>query len=216
MNIKELLNESYNEGLVSKEFEQSLDARGYKLIGGGSKNFYKSPKSNKILVVTSPSADKEFLDWVNFCNSNSADPHLPRYTKLSTLTFQNSTTGGPEKYVSVFTEELRENTRGTAIQAIESWGFYVESNPNLLFSKCLEAFLKNKAEDDEADMNEVLDDLYDHLGGGYQEANVLFNSVKKVVLAGKKLGYSNDLLDSNIMINQAGVLVLNDPWANLG
>jgi len=215
MRVKELLNENYSEGLVSQEFEQSLESRGYKLIGTGTKRFYKSPKSNRLLVVTSPVADKEFLDWVNFCNSNSSDPHLPKYTKLSSLTFKNPTTGDQEKYVIVFTEELRENTRGIAIEAIEAWGFYVERNPNVTFSKCLEAFLKNKAENDEADMEEVLGDLYDHIGGGYQDAGNLFNSVKKVVLAGQQLGYGNDLIDDNIMINRAGVLVLNDPWANL-
>lgn len=215
MRVNELLIENYSEGFVSQEFEQSLDSRGYKLIGIGDKRFYKSPKSNRILVVTSPAADKEFLDWVNFCNSNNTDPHLPKYTKLSTLNFQNPVTGDQEKYVTVFTEELRENRRGIAIEAIEAWGSYVERNPNVTFSKSFEAFLKNKAEKDEADFDEVLDDLYDHIGGGYQAAGTLFNSVKKVVLAGQKLGYENDLLDDNIMINRAGVLVLNDPWANI-
>lgn len=215
MHIKEVLDDEDPKNFVSNEFEQFLHSRGYSVVGRGSKIFYKSPKSNRVLVVVHPIADKEFLDWVNFCNQNASDPHLPKYTKLKVLNFQNPKTGQQEQYTTVFTEELYENRRGLIIEAIESWGFYVLSNPNVKFSKCLEAFLRVKEEDTEVPMENILEELYKQSGSGYNGLADLFHSVKKTVLAGKQLGYDNDLMDSNIMFNSKGQLVLNDPWARL-
>lgn len=210
MKIVEVLKESND--LVSKEFNSLLQDRGYQAIARGSKLFYKSPKSNKILVIVNPIANKEFTDWVNFCNQNVNNPHLPKYTKLKILNFQNPSTGKIEKYTSVFTEELRNNSRGLAIEAIETWGSIVLGNPRVVFGAALEEFLGYK-EEDGYDKEEILNKLYSQIGG-YQEGAVLFNTIKKTVLAGQQLGYDNDLYDDNIMINSRGMFVINDPWVN--
>jgi predicted RNA binding protein YcfA (HicA-like mRNA interferase family) len=199
---------------VSAEFEQWLKTKGYQVIGRGAKIFYKSPKSGKVLVVIQPGSSKHVLDWINFCNQNANDPHLPKYTKVKTLSFQNPKTGQVEQYATAFTEELYENRRGLVIEVVETWGFYVLDYPNIVFSKAFEAFIRMKTEDG-GDREEVGNAVLTQLGG-YHEAANLFNSIKKTVLAGKKLGYGNDLLDDNIMFNRRGQLVLNDPWAPWG
>lgn len=214
MRFREFIIESYQEGLVSQEFDDFLQNRGYQLLASGTKRFYQSPKSDRLLVVVQPAANKEFLDWVNFCNQNANDPHLPKYSKLTVLDFPNPTTGQQEQYTTVFTERLRENSRGTAIEAMEYWASIVETKPSVVFSKALEAFMQVKQQDDDIDSEETLKDLYNSMGG-YQGAGAVFNTVKKTVIAGQRLGYQNDLMDDNIMLNPSGTLVINDPWANI-
>ena len=214
MLVKELLVEDNNGSrLVSNEFDNFLRARGYQSIARGSKLYYRSPKSSKILVVANPSADQEFTNWVKFCGQQAGNPHFPRYSKLRVISFPNPQTNQQEQYTTVFTEELMENRRGIAIDAIEQWAYMVEKNSNIVFSKALEAFLRIRAQEG-VDTDETLEDLYDQVGG-YQQLGSLFHAVKNTVIAGQRLGYDNDLLDDNIMLNPAGTLVINDPWAKL-
>jgi hypothetical protein len=205
MRYHELLKEITEPGRISKEFDAWLKDNGYLKIGSGAKYFYRSPKSGKVLVVSQPANNNHMRQWVDFSRKNQNNPYLPKYTPIKTLTFDNPVTGEKEQYLVTFTEELRENRRGPAISAIESWGFYVEKNPGMIFSQAMKILQNNEGEEFVGDVLEQM--------GGYARAGDLFNTVKNVVITGKNLGYDNDLIDDNIMINNRGQLVLNDPWA---
>lgn len=207
MRYYEILKESNDEGYISREFYDWLTSRGYLKIGSGAKQFYRSPKSGKILVVSHPSNNDHMTNWVEFCQQYKTNPHLPKYTPLKPLTFNNPTTGQKEQYLTTFTDELKENRRGPAIEAIENWGYYALNNPNIKFSQVMDRLVRDEGQEQALDLLEEF--------GGYGSAADLFNTIKNVVATGKKLGYENDLLDDNIMINRQGQFVINDPWANI-
>lgn len=202
-------------GAIHSGVRKVLMDKGYKYLGGGiDKQAYLEPSTGQALIVFgyrkgmkdfSPD-QRMFIDWINYCNANKDNPHLPRFSGFESFEFQG------KKYIQARMEPLQElsdemrrivgyldavtywaKARGleTALEKLAQYGYY---NP-----------------DDNKFNAYTVKQVVKHLGG-MDQAEQLLNTVYTVRDFGEDHGYHIDLHGGNYMRRPDGTIVVNDPF----
>lgn len=197
-----------------------LADKGYKYLGSGvDKQAWLEPGTGQVLIVFgyrkgvddfSPD-QRMFIDWINYCNQNKNNPHLPRFSGFESFQFQG------KNYIQARMERLNEVP--TRIKELVS---YLEDAADHMGAKDFDAALKRLTFagtwDDEADefKYDTVEQIVDFLGGPDRAADLL-NTVHQVKEFSRQHGYSLDLHSGNYMQRANGTIVVNDPfvlWIN--
>jgi hypothetical protein len=202
-------------GEIHSGVRKALMDKGYRYLGSGiDKQAYLEPGTGQVLIVfgyrkgvTDFSPDQRmFIDWINYCNQNKNNPHLPKFSGFESFEFQG------KKYIQARMEPLQElsdemrrivgyldavtyfaKTRGleTALEKLAQYGYY---DP-----------------DDDKFNAYTVKQVVKHLGG-MTEAEQLLNTVYTVRDFGEDHGYNLDLHGGNYMMREDGTIVVNDPF----
>jgi hypothetical protein len=184
-----------------------LTKQGYTFLGSGvDQEAYLEPDRQTVLKIfgTQGNTDqlspdqKMFAKWAKFCQDNSDNIFLPRYSDWTPFQFEG------KMYLQIRTEKLRKaNTLEEAklLRAIAVLGQGFNSNHNLDFLD-----LANNSEYKRE---------YQLVSTAVGEANVplLINTLLELIhTVIQKKNYSWDLHGGNIMLRPNGQVVLNDPY----
>ena len=207
-------------GEIHGGIRKALKDKGYQYLGGGiDKQAYLEPGTGQVLIVFgyrkgvegfSPD-QRMFINWINYCNANKNNPHLPRFSGFESFQFQG------KKYIQARMERLNE-----VPARIKELVSYLEDAADHMGAKDFDAALKRLTFagnwDDEADefKYDTIEQIVDFLGGPDRAADLL-NTVHQVKEFSRQHGYSLDLHSGNYMQRANGTIVVNDPfvlWIN--
>lgn len=202
-------------GEIHGGVRKALMSKGYKYLGSGiDKQAYLEPGTGQVLIVFgyrkgvddfSPD-QRMFIDWINYCNANKNNPHLPRFSGFESFEF------GGKKYIQARMEALRElpDNVGMLVAYIDE----VVHNPKQNFQKQIKNISSyatfSSAEEGNSTSYE-LEDTIEYLGGEQAAMNLL-KTVYGVKQFGRQHGFSIDLHRGNYMARADGTIVVNDPF----
>jgi hypothetical protein len=202
-------------GEIHGGVRKALMDKGYKYLGSGiDKQAYLEPGTGQVLIVFgyrkgqkdfSPD-QRMFINWINYCNKNQSNPHLPKFTGFESFKFQG------KNYIQARMEPLQElpDEIGYLVQHIDE----VIKKQKKDYSKELQTiaqYAMHTFNDEGGGMWYELKDAVKHLGGKKAAANLL-NTVYDVKRFGRKQGYTIDLHKGNYMQRTDGTIVVNDPF----
>ena len=203
-------------GSIHGGVRQVLDKKGYRYLGGGiDKQAFLEPGTGQVLVVFGYHKSAQggfsddqmmFVDWAKYCQRNSKNPHLPRFSDWASFDFQG------KRYLQIRMEPLQElsDYLKMIIINLEEVAKYSKSNPNTAYKK-IATFanhdLLDAGEFDDLDHEAVVKNL-----GGEQAAYNLLKTVYDVKKFGKQHGFKLDLHGGNYMQRSDGTIVVNDPY----
>jgi hypothetical protein len=180
---------------------KALAKKGYRVLGAGvDQEAYLEPNGKTVLKIFGTqgntkklSADqKMFAKWADFCQRNSDNPFLPKFSGWETFNFKG------ELYLQIRTEFLKPSGElGRAIALLGSVLDYGIADYYTLQT--------NRATDRE----------YKRVSKAVGEQNVplLLNTLLELIhKTQKKKNYNWDLHAGNIMMRPNGQPVLNDPY----
>lgn len=189
--------------------------KGYKYLGSGiDKQAYLEPGTGQVLIVFgyrkgqkdfSPD-QRMFINWINYCNKNQSNPHLPKFSGFESFKFQG------KNYIQARMEALTElpDEIGYLVHHIDE----VIKKRKTDYKKELKTiaqYAMHSFNDEGGGMWYELKDAVKHLGGKQAAANLL-NTVYDVKRFGRKQGYTIDLHKGNYMQRANGTIVVNDPF----
>jgi len=195
---------------------QELARQGYEYLGSGiDKQAYLEPETGKVLIVFgyrkgfkdfSPD-QRMFISWIDYCNKNQDNPHLPRFSGFVSFKFQG------KNYIQARMEALQELPEsvaylvGNIADAVKKTGAknYKEAFHNLAMWSSYDSWEGDNPE--QYDIKSVIKYL-----GGENKAIGLLKTVHKVSKFAKKHGYNIDLHRGNYMQRPNGTIVVNDPF----
>ena len=202
-------------GKINVGISQYLAKKGYKYLGGGiDKQAYLESSTGQVLIVFgyrkgiddfSPD-QRMFVNWINYCNKNKDNPHLPRFSGFETFQFQG------KNYIQARMERLNE-----VPARIKELVSYLDHAADHMGAKDFDAALKRLTfagnYDEEADefRYDTVEQIVDFLGGPDRAANLL-NTVHQVKQFSRQHGYSLDLHSGNYMQRADSTIVVNDPF----
>jgi hypothetical protein len=208
-------------GEVHGGVRKALMAKGYKYLGSGiDKQAYLEPGTGQVLIVFgyrkgntedfSPD-QRMFIDWINYCNKNANNPHLPKFSGFESFQF------GGQNYIQARMEPLQElsNDVGMLVAHVDD----VVNNKKQNFQKQIKnissyATFASAEEGDSAYYE--LKDTINYLGGKQAAMNLL-KTVYQVKQFARKHQFTVDLHRGNYMARSNGTIVVNDPfvlWLN--
>ena len=208
-------------GEVHRGIANVLADKGYQYLGSGiDKQAYLEPGTGQVLIVFgyrkgynefSPD-QRMFIDWINYCNKNRANPHLPRFSGFESFQFQG------KNYIQARMEALQELPESVAYlvgnidDAVKKTRAknYDEAFHNLAMWSTHDSYEGDDPE--QYDIKSVIRYL-----GGKKQAIGLLQTVNTVAKFGKKHGFNIDLHRGNYMARPNGTIVVNDPfvlWIN--
>jgi hypothetical protein len=204
-------------GKIHGGIRQALMDKGYKYLGGGiDKQAYLEPNGQVFIVFGyrqghyldfSPD-QKMFVNWINYCNKNSDNPHLPKFSGFESFEFQG------KKYIQARMEELRElpDSVGKVIYLLDQAAKYAGKGDYFKAWEKIADWAQHDSfdNDDEPEWFEA-DQVIDYLGG-LDKAKALLQTVYIVKNFAKKHNYSLDLHRGNYMQRPDGTIVVNDPF----
>jgi len=183
-------------GVINVGISQALSQKGYKYLGGGiDKQAYLEPGTGQVLIVFgyrkgqkdfSPD-QRMFINWINYCNKNKKNPHLPRFSGFESFRFQG------QNYIQARMEPLQElpDEIGYLVAHVDE----VIKKRKTDYKKELQTiaqYAMHTFNDEGGGTWYELKDAVKHLGGKRAAANLL-NTVYDVKRFGRKQGYSIDL-----------------------
>lgn len=208
-------------GEVHRGIANVLADKGYQYLGSGiDKHAYMEPKTGQVLLIFgyrkgynefSPD-QRMFISWINYCNKNKDNPHLPRFSGFESFNFQG------KNYIQARMEALQELPESVAnlvdniYDAVKKTRAknYDEAFHNLAMWSTHDSWEGDNPE--QYDIKSVIRYL-----GGKDKAIGLLQTVNTVAKFAKKHGYSIDLHRGNYMQRPNGTIVVNDPfvlWIN--
>lgn len=192
-----------------------LQNKGYKYLGGGiDKQAWLEPGTGYAYIVFGTrEGHKEFtpdqrmfVDWVNYCNANKNNPHLPRFSGLESFNFRNQLyiqcrmellqeVSGHIKTLVAHLEDAVKHIRNDAIDdalfKLGSTGYWDDENSTL-------GYYETK---------DIIREL-----GGREAVTSLLKTVRQVAEFGEQHGFNLDLHAGNYMQRKDGTIVVNDPF----
>ena len=180
---------------------KALEKKGYRALGAGvDQEAYLEPNGRTVLKIFGTqgntkklSADqKMFAKWADFCQRNSDNPFLPKFSGWETFNFKG------ELYLQIRTEFLKPS--GELGRAIAQLGSALDYGVADYYT------LKT---------NRGTDREYKRVAKAVGEQNVplLLNTLLELIhKTQKKKNYNRDLHAGNIMLRPNGQPVLNDPY----
>lgn len=203
MKIQDIIAEDYQ---VLDEFSsmhsgirKALEAKGYQRLGKGvDQEAYLEPGGKTVLKIFGTqgnqnklSADqKMFAKWADFCQKNSDNPFLPKFSGWETFEFKG------KLYLQIRTEFLKPS--GELGYAISVLGRVLDSGRSDYYS-----------------LEKDFPSEYKRVSKAVGEQNVplLLNTLLELIhKTQKKKSYNWDLHAGNIMRRPNGQPVLNDPY----
>ncbi len=211
--LESIVNEMAGE--IHGGIRKALMNKGYKYLGGGiDKQAYLEPNGQVYIVfgyrkgVDDVSPDQRmFINWINYCNKNKDNPHLPRFSGFETFQFQG------ENYIQARMEALRElpDEVGYLVGNIEEAVQKLrKNNYDTAFNTLINYAQHSSYEGDEPYYYEIENTI--ELLGGPEAAKNLLKTVKTVQQFARKHNYSIDLHRGNYMQRPDGTIVVNDPF----
>jgi hypothetical protein len=191
---------------TSNKIDKILKAKGYKRLGAGvDQTAYLEPGTGLVLKVfgtqggESFSADhKMFFAWAKYCMKNSTNPFLPHFGGYDSFVLDG------DRYLQIRQEPLQ--SLGVVGHVLELLATAIEEDGIQTLEEA-EEFVK--------DFNEqyvpALKKLKQQLGPG--GLDLMFSTILRLYLVGKKNGWNFDLHASNFMRRADGTPVIVDPWA---
>ena len=180
---------------------KALEKKGYRALGAGvDQEAYLEPNGRTVLKIFGTqgntkklSADqKMFAKWADFCQRNSDNPFLPKFSGWETFNFKG------ELYLQIRTEFLKPS--GELGRAIAQLGSALDYGVADYYT------LKT---------NRGTDREYKRVAKAVGEQNVplLLNTLLELIhKTQKKKNYNWDRHAGNIMLRPNGQPVLNDPY----
>lgn len=160
---------------------------GYSYIGQGTDAHVFAKEQGSVVKVLIPksgdisTAKNPFLAFLNYCEKNAGNPHLPKFTETTKEPIQI----GSEKFDQVVMERLQD----------------VDPKYEDLLVSITDSIEEGKPLDPQ-----------------YQPYTKFYQTLKSVMLTGRKLGFENDIITfQSVNIMQRGnTLVIIDPWTGTG
>jgi hypothetical protein len=202
-------------GEIHGGVRKALMAKGYKYLGSGiDKQAYLEPGTGQVLIVFgyrkgvddfSPD-QRMFIDWINYCNKNSNNSHLPRFSGFESFQF------GGKNYIQARMEPLQElsNEVGYLVANIDEAVIKLGKNFDRAFKKIGDWAIQSSSEDENAYWYEIADTV--RLLGGPEQAKNLLQTVYQVKQFARKHNFTVDLHRGNYMARSDGTIVVNDPF----
>ena len=203
-------------GSINVGISQYLAKRGYQYLGGGiDKQAYLESSTGQVLIVfgyrkeySKFSPDQRmFINWINYCNKNKDNPHLPRFSGFETFQFQG------KNYIQARMEALQElpDEVGYLVSNIEEAVQKVgKNNLDAAFQTLIDYAQQSSYEGEDPYYYEIENTM--ELLGGAEAAKNLLKTVKTVQQFARKHNYSIDLHRGNYMQRPDGTIVVNDPF----
>lgn len=180
---------------------KALEKKGYRALGAGvDQEAYLEPNGQTVLKIFGTQGNKKklsadqkmFAKWADFCQRNSDNPFLPKFSGWETFNYKG------ELYLQIRTEFLRPSGElGRAISKLGDALDYSEADYYTIATKPRTA------------------GSYKIVSNAVGEKNVplLLNTLLELIYkTHKKKGYNWDLHGGNIMLRPNGQPVLNDPY----
>jgi len=202
-------------GEIHGGVRKALMAKGYEYLGSGiDKQAYLEPGTGQVLIVfgyrknfSDFSPDQRmFIDWINYCNKNANNPHLPKFSGFESFQF------GGQNYIQARMEPLRElpDEVGDLVGQLDQ----VTKKKYRDYRKPLQTAAQY-ATFQSAEMGNntwyELEDVIEYLGGE-QAAEALLQTVYQVQKFARQHRFSIDLHRGNYMQRPDGTIVVNDPF----
>jgi hypothetical protein len=202
-------------GEIHGGVRKALMAKGYKYLGSGiDKQAYLEPGTGQVLIVFgyrkgvddfSPD-QRMFIDWINYCNKNATNPHLPKFSGFESFQF------GGKNYIQARMEPLQElsDDVGMLVHQIDDAVNKAKRN----FKKQIKNITSyaSFASAEEGDyIGYELEDTIEYLGGEQAAMNLL-KTVRQVQQFARKHQFTVDLHRGNYMARLDGTIVVNDPF----
>ena len=196
-------------GKVHGGIRKVLKEKGYKYLGGGlDKQAWLEPSTGQVLLIFGyrKGYEKEFspdqrmfIDWINYCNQNKNNPHLPRFSGFESFQFQG------KNYIQARMEPLQELDKDEKdiVKRIDDVIYKPFNQAMIELAKLIG--------------HKNTEDIINYLGGK-KSAEKLMKTVYTVTRFGERLGFNMDLHGGNYMKRPDGTFVVNDPfihWLNL-
>ena len=204
-------------GEIHSGVRKALMDKGYKYLGSGiDKQAYLEPGTGQVLIVFgyrkgtkdfSPD-QRMFIDWINYCNRNKNNPHLPRFSGFESFQF------GGKNYIQARMEPLQElpDDVGALVHQIDDVVDARKKKQN--FNKQIKNISNYATFASAEEGNNTyyeLQDTIDYLGGKKAAMNLL-QTVYQVKKFGKQHGFNIDSHRGNYMARSDGTIVINDPF----
>jgi predicted RNA binding protein YcfA (HicA-like mRNA interferase family) len=202
-------------GEIHGGVRKALMAKGYKYLGSGiDKQAYLEPGTGQVLIVFgyrkgmkdfSPD-QRMFIDWINYCNKNANNPHLPKFSGFESFQF------GGQNYIQARMEPLRElpDEVGVLVGQLDQ----VTKRKYRDYRKQLKTAAQYVTFQSSEEGNSTyyeLEDVINYLGGE-QAAENLLQTVYQVQKFARQHRFSIDLHRGNYMARPDGTIVVNDPF----
>jgi hypothetical protein len=194
-------------GIIDRGIRKELEKKGYQSLGAGvDQEAYLEPGGRTVLKIFGTLGEKKnklspdqkmFVKWAEFCQRNSDNPFLPRYSGWKPFKYKGET------YLQIRTELLREPQtpqEKNLVAAISTLGY--------AFERYGISFL-------DLDKNKISAQSYRLVSQAVGEDNVplLLNTLLELIHKTiTKTRYNWDLHAGNIMLRPNGQVVLNDPY----
>jgi len=201
-------------GEIHGGIRKALMDKGYKYLGGGiDKQAYLEPGGQVLIVfgyrkgVEDFSPDQRmFINWINYCNKNKDNPHLPRFSGFESFEFQG------KNYIQARMEALRELPDevgylvGNIDEAVQKLR---KNNYDTAFDTLINYAQHSSYEDEKPYYYEIENSI--ELLGGPEAAKNLLKTVKTVQQFTRRHNYIIDLHRGNYLQRPDGTIVVNDP-----
>ena len=202
-------------GEIHGGVRKALMAKGYKYLGSGiDKQAYLEPGTGQVLIVFgyrkgvddfSPD-QRMFIDWINYCNKNANNPHLPKFSGFESFQFQG------KNYIQARMEPLQElsDDVGMLVHQIDD----AVGNAKQNFKKQIKnitSYASFASAEEGDNIGYELEDTIEYLGGEQAAMNLL-KTVYQVQRFARKHQFTVDLHRGNYMARSDGTIVVNDPF----
>ena len=227
MRISEFITEM--SGTMDRDIRSILEKKRYKYLGGGiDKDAYLEPKTKQVLVIFGYHNDADhpygfsddqmmFVEWAKYCQKNSSNPHLPRFSGWESFKFKGKT------YLQIRMEPLKEVS--FELRKILAYlQVYIESKGKVNRKKVAKQVGQHptvrialnidntEADGDGFNFDPVKAKQIVQYLGGKEAAMSLMRTVQVAKRIAEKNGYGLDLHGSNYMQRSDGTIVVNDPF----
>jgi hypothetical protein len=202
-------------GEIHGGVRKALMAKGYKYLGSGiDKQAYLEPGTGQVLIVFgyrkgmkdfSPD-QRMFIDWINYCNKNANNPHLPKFSGFETFQF------GGQNYIQARMEPLQElsDDVGMLVHQIDDAVSKAKQNFKKQI-KNITSYASFASAEEGDNIGYELEDTIEYLGGEQAAINLL-KTVRQVQQFARKHQFTVDLHRGNYMTRSDGTIVVNDPF----
>jgi predicted RNA binding protein YcfA (HicA-like mRNA interferase family) len=202
-------------GTINVGISQALAKKGYQYLGGGiDKQAYLEPGTGQVYIVFgyrnnfnefSPD-QRMFIDWINYCNKNANNPHLPKFSGFDTFQY------GGKNYIQARMEALKElpDEVGDLVGQLDQ----VTKKKFRDYRKPLRTAAQYATFQSAEEGNNTwyeLEDVIEYLGGE-QAAENLLQTLYQVQKFAKQHKFTIDLHRGNYMARADGTIVVNDPF----
>lgn len=182
------------EGFIPDHFRKRLAQQGYKFLGQGVDQAAFTVPNNPNIVLKifgygewgDDSSHKMFFRWAKFCQKNSSNPFLPKFSGFQKVKIDDET------YIMMYQERLAHNKMiGNAVADLAE-SVYPWIDPR--------------------EKKSFISDAKDVLEPRGIDVSALIKTLSKLYKIGETQGYDWDMHSNNVMIRPNGQPVLVDPW----